>query len=302
MNTTLILALILFALTAAVSALALRTDPGPTRGHLTTAALALAVAATLTFAAACVVMVSTKTVGVVVTFGKPVATLPNGLHTRWPWHTVTEFDAAIQTTTHAGADTHDPTPCTPVRLAGQSTACVDHTVRWRIRPGAATDLYRDYKDFANVRESLVTRKLTSAVATTFAPLDPLANLDNNKPATLNLPALADEVSTRLRAAIGTQIEVLDITIPMVHFDTNTETRISTYQSALADTRIAKQREETALADAKANAALAASVNAAPNVLVSKCLDILTDARAANYQLPAGFSCWPHPPLPVAVTR
>ncbi|HEX3082095.1 MAG TPA: hypothetical protein VHQ86_02475, partial [Candidatus Saccharimonadia bacterium] len=57
-------------------------------------------------------------------------------------------------------------------------------------------------------------------------------------------------------------------------------------------RIAKQKELTAAAEAAANAALAASVSKDPNVLVSKCLDILAQMEKDKMPIPAGVSCWP----------
>ena len=110
-------------------------------------------------------IVPTKRVGVVTSFGKPTGTLSNGLHAIWPWEKVTSFDAAIQTDRHDderndGDTGNNPDKCTLVRIAnGGSTACLDNIIRWRIRKDEADTLYRDYRDFDRVRESLVTREL-----------------------------------------------------------------------------------------------------------------------------------------------
>jgi len=60
---------------------------------------------------------------------------------------------------------------------------------------------------------------------------------------------------------------------------------------IALTRVAQQSKQTAQAQAEANKALAASVADDPNVLVSKCLDILKEAVDKEQPLPAGFSCF-----------
>lgn len=117
------------------------------------------------------VTVETKSVGIVTSFGRPVGTLDNGLHVVAPWEKVPELDAAIQTDSHVGTDKE--TPCTTVRIANSSTACVDNSVRWRLKHESADDLYRDYKDLHNIRDSLVTRELNSVLNEVYATYDPL---------------------------------------------------------------------------------------------------------------------------------
>lgn len=129
---------------------------------LTAIAIFLIVAASL-------VQVPTKEFGVVTTFGRPVRTLSNGLHWIAPWQKVTHIDAAIQTDNH----TTDKHGCIKVRIAHQATACVDTSIRWRIQDGAANALFQDYRDFANIRDSLVTRDLNAALNKVFENFDPL---------------------------------------------------------------------------------------------------------------------------------
>lgn len=246
------------------------------------------VVAAVVIVAACVTVVGTKQVGVVTVFGKPQGTLSNGLHFKLPWEKVTEFDAAIQTDSHTGES------CTSVRIGNQSTACADNSIRWRIVPTAADDLYQDYKDFDNVRDSLVTRQLNSAINEVFDDYDPLNTLDtegelNQGDALVDLSA---EVQSTLEDNIDSQIEVLSVIVPLVRFDGPTEEKISQYQQAIADTRIASQRKLTATEEADANTILSDSVSNDPNVLVSKCYDLLTAMSKAGQPVPAGFSCWP----------
>jgi regulator of protease activity HflC (stomatin/prohibitin superfamily) len=255
------------------------------------AALGSALLGLVMLAASCVTQVTTKNVGVVTSFGRPVGALGNGLHLKAPWHKVTEFDAAVQTDSHKGKDT-DST-CTDIRIGNQSVACVDNSVRWRIVQDSADDLYRDYREFDNVRDSLVTRELDAALNEVFADYDPLAGVDTNGASTApSLDELSDEVTARLRDKVGTQVEVLSVIIPLVSFDKTTQDKINDYQAELANTRIARQRQQTADAQAEANRKLSGSVSDDPNVLVSKCFDTLAEMVNAKQPVPAGFTCWP----------
>lgn len=243
-------------------------------------------------------IVPTKRVGVVTSFGKPTGTLSNGLHAIWPWEKVTSFDAAIQTDRHDderkdGDTGNNPDKCTLVRIAnGGSTACLDNIIRWRIRKDEADALYRDYRDFDRVRESLVTRELVASLNKEFLSFDPLASLDVNKQSQAGIAERAVDVKADLEREIGDQIEILSVNVPLPHYSRATEDKLNQYQTALAQTRIATQNKDTATQEAEANNNLANSVKRSPNVLVSKCLDALNDMIKARIQPPAGFSCWP----------
>lgn len=244
-------------------------------------------------ASSCVTQVTTKNVGVVTSFGRPVGALGNGLHLKAPWHKVTEFDAAVQTDSHKGKNGDGSSTCTDIRIGNQSVACVDNSVRWRIVQDSADDLYRDYREFDNVRDSLVTRELDAALNEVFADYDPLAGVDINGASTAkSLDELSDEVTARLRQKVGKQVEVLSVIIPLVSFDKTTQDKINDYQAELANTRIARQKQQTADAQAEANRKLSGSVSKDPNVLVSRCFDILAEMVNAKEPVPAGFTCWP----------
>ena len=223
-------------------------------------------------------IVSARNVGVVTTFGRPGGTLSNGLHWKAPWQSVTEMNGTIQIDNHTGEN------ATTVRLGNNSTAFVDNSVRWRIQPAAADELFLDYRDFENVRDNLVTRELRAALNEVFADFDPLAP-ENVEGA--NVQALGDKVAEKLRAKVGGQIEILNVIVPLANYDNATQERINALNVEKANTRIAEQRAKTAAAEAKANEILAASVSNDPNVLVSKCLDAAREAGIS----PLG--CWPN---------
>lgn len=99
----------------------------------------------------CFAQVGTQEIGIVRSFGKVTGDLGAGLHAKAPWATVTEMDGTIQTDSYTGDG------CLTVRIARQQTSCVNVSIHWRIEPSAADELFRNYRDFANVRASLVTR-------------------------------------------------------------------------------------------------------------------------------------------------
>lgn len=260
------------------------------------AAIACWVVAVLILALACTVVVPTKTVGVVTSFGQPTGTLDNGLHFKLPWEKVTEFDAAVQTDNRVDTDpTDDQCDGTLVRIGNSSTACVSNTIRWRIVPDSADDLYEDYRDFDQVRDSLVTRQLDNALNEVFSTYDPLKDLasttDGGGASAAIRVELARQVSDVLSEKIDSQIEIQDndVLVPYVGFDNTTEEKISQFQQAQADTRIAEQRKQTATAEAAANRILEQGVT--PETLVSKCLDSLATLVKEGQPVPPGFSCF-----------
>lgn len=241
----------------------------------------------------CITVVGTRRIGVVTSFGRPTGTLSNGIHGKLPWEKVPELDASIQTDSHVGIAKDDKDRCTDIRIGNESTACVDNTIRWRIVLAEGDNLYRDYRDMGNIRESLVTRELNAALNGVLGGFNPLDAVNTDNQGSLaNLEQLSKEVTEAMRARVQGKIEVLSVTLPLIRYDDGTQKRLNDYQAEIANTRIAEQREETARAQARANEALAASVSNDPNVLVSRCLDTLNDMVEAGQAVPAGFSCWP----------
>lgn len=244
-------------------------------------------------------IVSTKNVGIVTSFGRPVGSLGNGFHLVAPWQEVTEMDAAIQTDSHTQADDNT---CIDVRIAHQAIACVDASIRWRIQDNSADYLFQNYRDFDNVRDSLVTRELNAALNSVFEDYDPLAVDANGDSTAPTLRSLAASVTAQMRREIGAQINVLNVIIPVLHFDTNTQGRIQALQAQIAQTRIAIQARQTAHEQALANRELAASVSHDPNVLVSKCLDLENEMIAKGQTIPPnGIGCWPGSGSPLIVS-
>ena len=252
------------------------------------ASLGLAV---LFFVLSLFTVVPTRDIGIVTSFGKPVGNLDNGIHVKLPWEKVKTLDGAIQTDSYLERNGND---CTDIRIGNESTACVDNSIRWRIRLRAGETLYQDYRDMDNIRRSLVTRELTAALNEVLSDYNPLSQIqdDSANPAGANLNEFSRQVADKLRQQVGDQIEVINVIIPLIHFDKPTQSKINLYQAEVANTRIAQQREKTAAAQARANDRLKSSVSNNPNVLVSQCLDTLNEMVKENQKVPIGFSCWP----------
>lgn len=236
-------------------------------------------------------VVPTRDIGIVTSFGKPVGNLDNGIHAKLPWEKVKTLDGAIQTDSYLEKNDEG---CTDIRIGNESTACVDNSIRWRIKLDAGEALYKDYRDMDNIRKSLVTRELTAALNEVLSDYNPLSQIqdDDKNPANPNLNEFSREVADRLREQVGDQIEVKNVIIPLIHFDKPTQNKINLYQAEVANTRIATQREQTAIAQARANERLSKSVSKDPNVLVSQCLDTLNEMVKEDQKIPIGFSCWP----------
>lgn len=224
-------------------------------------------------------IVSTRNIGVVTTFNRPTGELTNGLHLKAPWSQITELNGAIQIEKRFGDDN------TKVRLGNNSIASVDNTIQWRIKPAAADSLFLDFRTFENIRENLIDRQANAALNDVLSSYNPISSATSSEAGTDN-EKLAKRVTDLLRERVGDRVEINSVLIPVINFDQSTQDRLNALNAEVAQTRIAEQKQKTATAEAEANRILSASVNNDPNVLVSKCLDLV---KASN-QSPLG--CWP----------
>lgn len=251
---------------------------GTSKMTIITGAAILALA-TIILAFGCFTIVATRSVGIVTTFGKPSGTtLQNGLHVKAPWSNVTEMDGAIQN------DVFNGDHRVKIRLGNNSTADADVNVRWQIKADAADVLFVQYKTFDNVKSNLVTRSLQSAMNETFASFDPLEPKNATNGA--DLGALSRQVQQRLIAKISSQIDVLEVNVPIIDYDQQTEDKINQYNAEKANTAVAEQAKQTAEAQAAANKILASSVSNDPNVIIMYCIQ----KSLEKGQPTAG--CWP----------
>ena len=242
-------------------------------------------------AASCVTTVPAKSVGVQISFGRPIHEFAPGLHGKRPWSKVEKMDGSTQIDDHLGDHR------TEIRLGNQATGYVQNALRWKIQPGAAGELYADYRGFENIGPGLVNQELAAALNYAFSAYDPLVQAkaagSGTGTTTTTNDEVADAVKTRLDERIGDRIVIESVIIPKVDFDEATQQRINQLQQEIGNTRIAQQREQTAQAEAKANQVIADSVSEDPNVLVSKCLDQQREMIEKGQPLPVGgLGCWP----------
>src|SRR5690606_34671084 len=171
--------------------------------------------------ASVVTMVPTREIGVVTAFGRPVDTLPNGLHFKAPWHKVPKLDGAIQTDNFTGDESID------IRIGNGSTAGVDATIRWRIRIEAGTELYQDYREMNSIRDSLITRELKAALNEVLGGYDPLASVKDAEAgsAGVDLNLYSKETQEALIRRVGSDVEVLSVILPLMRFDKQTQEKI-----------------------------------------------------------------------------
>ncbi len=265
-------------------------------------AVVLLVPALLLFLFTSLTIVEAKQVGVLTTFGKPSdRTLDPGLHLKAPWQKVTQVDGTIQT------DEYRDDRCIYVRIGDGSQSCLTATIRWRIVQDRANTIFGDYRSddpTENLRSAVVSTQFKSAAQTVLSDYNPIASLEvvsgsNAQSASeLNFAPDYDAISAALSKQmvdrLGTQplVEVQSITVSYLSLADSTQSKLNDFIAAVGDTRIAAQRKSTATEEAAANRTLSGSISNDPNVLTSKCYDVVKEALAAGYQLPAGFSCWP----------
>lgn len=290
---SIILALLLLVIIGSGVVFFVTNDPETQFGSAATGIVVTVIFA-ITFVLATFVVVSTRNIGVVTTFGRPVGTLSNGLHYTWPWQSVTELDGSIQIDWHKdgdGGDGHGD--AIVVRLGNNSNAWTDTSVRWEMQLDAADDLFLQYKTFDNIRTNLVTRNLQTALNEVFASYNPLGSVNPADPNVTTpsstksmLPELAAKATEIMQKKVGNQIKVFEVQIPTISFDPETQGKIDQLNQQRAATAVAIESQKTATEQARANDNIAASLQD-PNVLVSKCLDVVKEKGGS----PLG--CWPN---------
>lgn len=254
----------------------------------------------LTFASM-VTVVQAKTIGVQVTFGHvSTSTLDSGFHLKKPWTKVVKIDGTIQSDEYR--DRGEKVACggaISVRIGDGSRSCLTLTNRWSVNGKRADRMYQDFRSndpTEQFRSAVVSTQLKAAAQKVLAEYNPVAQLRSvggaDSAADINFAPDYDAISTALteemRTRVGELADIRSVTVSYLSLSEKTQTKLDSFIAAVGDTRIATQRQETAKAEAKANELLAASVSHDPNVLVSKCLDLL----ASGWEAPAGFTCWP----------
>ena len=239
-------------------------------------------------------IVPARNVGVVNTFGKAEGALENGFHWVKPWSSIETIDATVQNVNLSS----DAKNCITVRLANQTTACVDVTVQWNIDQHAnANELWQRYRGnnddvVGNVGRNVVERELRRSLNVVFESYNPLAVLANADKPNVSTDDLANKALGEMKAHVDAGIVIDTLRISVVHFDDTTQQKLNGYAQALADTQIATQQKKTAEQQKAANDLLAAASSNDPGVKYQNCLNLLKDlaAKGQLQNLPPTFNC------------
>lgn len=190
--------------------------------------------------------VPVRNVGIVTSFNRPTGdTTGSGLKFVWPWQRVADFDASLITENNIGTWGKG---CTTVRIGSLATACVENRIQWRVKESAAPKLYTDYKgDFDNLRNNFIRNQIQLAINAVFATYNPLSQV-NLKTGQVNFDGakLSSDLKEELVRYMGTDIEVVTASVPLVHHDPQTEGNIKQFQDVVAQARILEQREQNAI--------------------------------------------------------
>jgi hypothetical protein len=239
-------------------------------------------------------VVPARNVGIVNVLGKADQSLNNGFHVVPPWSSIETVDATVQNV-NLDSDTKN---CVTVRLANQTTACVDLTLQWNIDQNANANLlwqrYRGSNDnvVGNIGKNVVERELRRALNVVFEKYNPLAVLTNTGSTQVSTGDLASQALTLMRASVDQGIVVDTMLISVVHYDDVTQQKLNGYAQALADTQIATQQKLTAEQQKLANDQLAVGSSNDPGVKYQNCLNLLKDlaAKGQLQNLPPTFNC------------
>ena len=253
--------------------------------------------------------VDTRNVGIITDFGRPVGVHGAGIVWHAPWKKMSELSEAIQLQAFesnsyddaaAGRGVDNNPAAISVRLANNSNAFVAENLNWRLREGAAPKLFQDYGGqnvFETIKQQLVDRQAQVALSKVFATFNPQILLAANVPAPgqppqstapsqgADLPGLAAQVKRDLQDAVGTEIEILDVRIPRIFYDTDTQNRINNYNQEVQQTMNAAQQVKTAEQQRLAAEQRAAQAPPDLKIAIFNCMHDMVQAGKD----PAG--CW-----------
>lgn len=269
---------------------------GPSRGTFTTWAVVMGVillGLTLAFSAT---TVSARAVGIQTSFGRYQDTLTNGFHMTAPWSSVEEFSTQVQWLELNGAKDNS-VGGTEVNYQGGGKGVVDATIRWRIDPDNADDLWRKYKTFEAVRDQLVqsaSRDSIRVIVGAYAPNDARAGE--------NLRKITGAVQTDLGGQLrddGIQIDSVSVT--GVFLDDVTQKSIEQIVQAENAVKKAEADKQRAIIDNETANLRAKSAALGAGALQRYCLDVTNNWDASkNGALPATWNCFASTPASVVV--
>lgn len=276
--TIIMIVLVLVAIAALVVAVV--ASDSETKGFSAGLGAVLIVVAVILGLFTTITHVEAKEVGIVTVGGKvSEQTLQPGYHGKKPWEKVTSIDATIQTDEYHGDRAIN------VVLSDKNTADISATIRWSVNEKNANEVYSKFRSddpTKNLRDNVVSTQFKAAVNAVFASYDATSTTPPD------YDALAASVEQKMLAHTNGLVDIDSVTISYIKPSKAVQDKINQIQAQVAKTRIAEEAKTTATKEAEANRILSESISHDPNVLVSKCLDIVAENPGS---LPAGFQCW-----------
>lgn len=230
-------------------------------------------------------IISTRNVGVVVSFGKAETTLENGFHFKKPWANVIEYNGTIQTIEET--NNQDGDNRIKVNLANGAPAWVSLKAQWQVEGSEVQELYANYRTFNDVSDRFVARVIEQSTLNVFSGFNPIDafKADSEGTQVFDYVTLQNKIVAESNKQFENRVKIINLTLTP-EFDEATTQRIQSISSEIANTRIAEQEALTAAARVDAYNTINSAIAANPLVLVDKCLNALQPGQS-----PEG--CWPY---------
>lgn len=184
-------------------------------------------------------VVDAKKVGVVTSWKRPTGEIrTSGAGLIAPWESVTEMDAANQV---------DPYKF-DVQLSGGARATLEIFPSWQMANNAAPELFKDFKSFEGVENSLFKQQLIATANNIFGTYNPLTNVD---PKTGELKKTKVQWATELKTAleqnplINGKLIINNISIPTILPDENTQKNLDLIVAEFAKGSVLEQMSNNA---------------------------------------------------------
>lgn len=236
--------------------------------------------------------VDARAVAIQTSFGQYVDTKQSGAQMLAPWSEVEEFSTLAQPLDLTDLDDTKGNAVS-VAFAGSDKSqsggngVVNAVVRWRINPAKAEDLWKKYKTFDTVRDSLVLSEAQDAFREVIGGYEP-----NEARAGVNIRPISDAVKAGLGSRLADDGILIDsVSIKGVALDKATDASLARTVIANNNVGTAKAEQDRAIIDNKTAELRAKSGALKPEAMARFCLEIVNSWDVAkNGPLPATFNC------------
>jgi len=247
------------------------------------------------------IQVEPSDVGIKTAFGHTQGgDLRPGLHPKWPWESVTIWDASNQREEWIGNN------CLEIRISGGQSACLNVVLQWRDNPSDADAQFVQYRQFSNISRSLVSKAIvTGYFNQEFEKFDPVAAAAAatcqvkpgqdpaeaakgcvNQQSGTQISALVGNVQANLKNALAGKIIISSLSGGNIDYDTQIDDALNKLVLSRQNTLTAIQDEQTALAKSQANKELQDRQKLTPELLYYDCVQ--ATLQMANP--PAAWNC------------